>query len=184
LSDLLEVFFVRRFGLHLLLRWTSHLVEMPAHAAGEDRCSSRAMSDVCTTCTRRPWHRIVVLRAGPVFRALSDRRTVHTVRLAPRHRFALLMMLRAYGPCSLPCRRAMAMSTSGGNALNGPVKWRWSFYGLMAGAAMIVAALILDGSDYQLSWLRPLRGTGISATMLIAGAIGLVAGIPGDRVSS
>jgi hypothetical protein len=65
-----------------------------------------------------------------------------------------------------------------------PVKWRWALYGLIVGAAIIVAALILDGTDYQFAWLRPVRGTGISATVLIAGTIGLVAGIIRDRMSS
>ena len=65
-----------------------------------------------------------------------------------------------------------------------PVKWRWALYGLIVGAAIVVAALILDGSDYQLPLLRPVRGTGLSATMLIAGTIGLVAGIIRDRMFS
>ena len=65
-----------------------------------------------------------------------------------------------------------------------PVKWRWALYGLIVGAAIIVAALILDGSDYQFAWLRPERGNGLSATMLIAGTIGLLAGIIRDRMSS
>lgn len=65
-----------------------------------------------------------------------------------------------------------------------PVKWRWALYGLIVGAAVIVAALILDGSDYQVAWLRPVRGTGLSATMLIAGTIGLLAGMIRDRMSS
>ena len=65
-----------------------------------------------------------------------------------------------------------------------PVKWRWALYGLIVGAAIVVAALILDGTDYQLPLLRPVRGTGLSATMLIAGTIGLLAEIIRDRMSS
>jgi hypothetical protein len=65
-----------------------------------------------------------------------------------------------------------------------PVKWRWALYGLSVGAAVVVAVLILDESRYQLAWLRAVRGTGLSATMLIAGTIGLLAGIIRDRVSS
>jgi hypothetical protein len=42
--------------------------------------------------------------------------------------------------------------------------------------------LILDGTDYQIAWLRLLRGTGLSLTVLIAGTIGLVAGIIRDRM--
>ena len=65
-----------------------------------------------------------------------------------------------------------------------PVKWRWALYGLVVGAAIVVAALILDGSNYEIAWLRPIRGTGVSATVLIAGTIGLVAGVIRDRMSS
>ena len=65
-----------------------------------------------------------------------------------------------------------------------PVKWRWALYGLIVGAAIVAAALILDGSDYQFAWLRPVRGTGLSGTVLIAGTIGLVAGIIRDRLSA
>jgi hypothetical protein len=70
--------------------------------------------------------------------------------------------------------------------MNGPVKWRWALYGLIVGATIVVAALILDGSDYQFAWLRPgvVRSAGLSATMLVAGMIGLVAGIIRDRMSS
>jgi len=63
-----------------------------------------------------------------------------------------------------------------------PVKWHWALYGLTVGMTIVVAALILDGSDYQVAWLQPIRGTGVSATVLIAGTIGLVAGIIRDRM--
>jgi len=65
-----------------------------------------------------------------------------------------------------------------------PVKWRWALYGLTVGMAIVVAALIFDGIDYQIAWLQPIRGTGVSATVLIAGTIGLIAGSIRDRMSS
>jgi Na+/H+ antiporter NhaD/arsenite permease-like protein len=68
-----------------------------------------------------------------------------------------------------------------------PVKWRWALYGLAIGMAICVAALILEGTGYQFgSWLRPgiVRSAGFSATMLIFGTVGLVAGIMRDRMHS
>jgi hypothetical protein len=51
---------------------------------------------------------------------------------------------------------------------------------------IVVAALILGGSEYQFAWLRPgvVRSAGLSGMMLIAGVIGLVAGIIRDGFSS
>jgi cbb3-type cytochrome oxidase subunit 1 len=68
-----------------------------------------------------------------------------------------------------------------------PVKWRWALYGLAVGMLICVAASILEGTSYQFgSWLRfgIVRSAGLSATMLLFGTVGLVAGIMRDRMHS
>jgi len=68
-----------------------------------------------------------------------------------------------------------------------PVRWRWALYGLLVGAMICIATLILEEWQPEIAfWLRTaiVRSAGFAGTLLIFGVIGFVAGLVRESVSS
>jgi hypothetical protein len=68
-----------------------------------------------------------------------------------------------------------------------PIRWRWALYGLLVGVAVCIVTLVLEEWTPGFAfWLRTaiVRSAGFAGTLLIFGAIGFVAGLVREAVSS